>query len=471
MENSLLKIQPKHKWFTAFIILFAAIGGIIYGYDLGIIAGALLFMHKTIPMTDMQSSFVVSAVLGGGAIATLISGPLADLMGRRIMIILAAMIFLAGVGLLGFAQHYSEILIGRLTQGIGIGIITITIPLYLSESLPKHIRGRGMSVFQLLLTMGILLASLVGLYFVPTENWRAMFLSAGIPGVILLFGALFLPNTPHWLLMKKRDAQALKVLRLSRNDEQAQQELNAMQTSIHAQQNNLRALFIHLRDKQVWFPLFIVFAVASLQQLSGINSLLQFSAYLLQQAGLQSNITAMLGNTLITSINFAVTIVALFLIDRLGRKKLLSFGTAGMAMALALSGLVYFYLPFGLLKGYLLLACIAGFILTYGVGPGVVVWLVLSELLPNKIRSTGMAAALFLNSMVSSLFASVFLSLTHYIGYAGVFGLCAFFSFLYFCIAYFVLPETNNKTLEEIEGLFKQKFKLRAPILVTESSN
>jgi SP family galactose:H+ symporter-like MFS transporter len=450
-------MSKNQHWFVAFIVFFAAMGGIIYGYDLGIIAGALLFIHKSIPMTDMQSSFLVSSVLGGGAIATLISGPLADLFSRRLMIIVATLIFLAGVFLLSFAHHYSEILMGRLTQGIGIGIITITIPLYLSESLPKHIRGRGMSVFQLLLTFGILLASLVGLFYAPTENWRAMFLSAGIPGIILFIGAIFLPNSPHWLLMKKRDDQALAVLRLSRHDAQAQQELLAMQQSMKNHQNNFRSLITNLRDRKIWYPILIVFSVASLQQLSGINSFLQFSAYLLQQAGLKSNITAMLGNTVITCANFIITIVALFLIDRLGRTKLLSFGTGGMVVALIFSGLVYFYFPYGLLKGYLLLLGMTGFILTYGVGPGIVVWLVLSELLPNKVRSSGMAAALFINSMMSSIFASLFLTLTHHIGYVGVFYLCAFFSFLYFCLAYFVIPETNNKTLEEIEDMFRAK--------------
>lgn len=445
-----MTMRAQQLWLL-FIFLFAGMGGILYGYDLGIIAGALLFIQKSIPMTDMQSSFLVSAVLGGGAIATLISGPLADVFGRRAMIIAAAVIFLSGTFLLSFAYHYTEILIGRLTQGIGVGIITITIPLYLSESLPKHIRGRGMSVFQLLLTLGILLASLVSLLFAPSENWRAMFLSAGIPGLILLAGAFFLPHSPHWLLMKKRSEQALQVLRLSRDPDQAADELKAMQRLIHQQHTHFKTFLTSLRDKRIWYPLSIVFSVAALQQLSGINSLLQFSAYILQHAGLQSNITALLGSTLITSINFAVTLVAFLLIDRVGRKKLLSFGTGGMAIALLLSSFVYFYLPYSTLKGYFLLGGIAAFILTYGIGPGVVVWLVLSELLPSKIRSTGMAAALFLNSIVSSLFASLFLSLTHYIGYAGVFSTCAFFSFIYFCVAFFLIPETKNKTLEEIE--------------------
>ena len=443
-------------WFSWLMIAFAAIGGILYGYDIGIIAAALLFIHKSIPMTDIQSSLLVSAVLGGGAIATLISGPLADLFGRRAMIIASALIFLGGIFLLSFAQQYSEILVGRLTQGIGIGIITITIPLYLAESLPKHVRGRGMSIFQLLLTFGILLASLVSLYYTPTEDWRAMFLSAAVPGIVLLIGACFLPNSPHWLLLKGRDQQALSVLRLSRSEEQAQTELTAMQKLLFLHKHSIKSIFTNLTNKQYTYALCVVFTIAALQQLTGINSLLQFSAYILQQAGLKSNITAVLGSTVITAVNFFITIVALLLIDTVGRKKLLSFGTAGMTISLAFMGLIYFYLPISAFKGYLLLAGIVGFILTYGVGPGVVVWLALSELLPSKVRSTGMAIALFINSMTSSIFASLFLILTHHIGYTGVFWLCSFFSLLYFIMAYWIIPETTNKTLEEIEADFTQ---------------
>lgn len=444
--------SPQKIRFIYFLIFLAAMGGILYGYDLGIIAGALLFIHKSIPMSDMQSSFLVSSVLGGGAIATLIAGPLADLYGRRFMIILSACIFLAGIILLSFAQYYFEILTGRLIQGVGIGIITVTIPLYLAESLPKHIRGRGMSIFQLLLTAGIVLASLVGLYFTPTENWRAMFLSAGIPGCILLGGAFFLPNSPYWLHTKGLHAEALAVLRLSRSEIQAQKEFAALQNLHRAEEQlNLSGILANLCDKRFTFPLFIVFTIAALQQLTGINSILQFSAYILQKASLQSNLTAMLGNTSITMMNFIVTLLALLLIDQVGRKKLLTFGTGGMVIALVFLGIIYFYYATGILKGYLLLIGMLGFIFSYGIGPGVVIWLVLSELLPSRVRSSGMAIALFINSIVSSLFAAAFLSLTHYIGYSGVFWFCSLCSLIYFFIANNIIPETKNKSLEEIE--------------------
>lgn len=463
-------MRQGNNWFSLFVIFLAALGGILYGYDLGIIAGALLFIQQSIPMSEVQSSLLVSAVLGGGSIATLISGPLADSFGRRAMIIAAACIFLLGVLALSFAQQYSTILIGRLTQGVGIGIITLTIPLYLAESLPKEIRGRGMTVFQLLLTLGIALASIVGLYFTPTENWRAMFLSAGLPGVVLLVSVFFLPNSPHWLLAKKSEAEALRVLCLSRTPEQAKNELAAMKKLNIHRTTHLLTLFKNLWNPHYRYPLLIVFIIAALQQLTGINSILQFSAYILQQAGLESNINAMFGNLAIASVNFTVTLLALLLIDRLGRKKLLAFGTGGMGIFLVYLGCIYCYCSFGVLKGILLLTGLLGFIFTYAIGPGVVVWLLLSELLPSPVRSTGMAIALFINSLMSAIFAAFFITLVHHIGYSGVFLLCGGFSFIYFIIAYYMLPETSHKTLEEITIGWKNPIADLSPLHMAEET-
>ena len=198
----------------------------------------------------------------------------------------------------------------------------------------------------------------------------------------------------------------------------------------------------------------IVFAVAVLQQLTGVNSILQFSAVILKTSGASSNMTAMLGSTVVTAVNFGVTIIALCLIDKVGRKPLLTIGTAGCAIFLIYLGSAFYFTSAGALKGELLLGGIIGFIISYAIGPGVVVWLVLSELLPTKIRSMGMSIALFLNSMASTILASVYLPLEKLIGYAGIFFVCGFFALLYYLIAYFFIPETNAKTLEEIEQGF-----------------
>ena len=444
-------MQKNHSWFCWFMIGFAAVGGILYGYDIGIIAGAILFIRETIPMTDAQSSILVGAVLGGGAIATLISGTLADFFGRRKMIIAAALIFLFGAFLLSFAHTYAGILIGRLTQGVGVGIVTIIIPLYLAESLPADVRGRGITAFQLLLTFGILVATLVGLYFTPTENWRGMFLSTAVPGFILLIGSLLLPNSPRWLFYKGRTDKALQVLLKSREHVHAQFELEKMHTLILQEKNNAKNLWAFLCNKQYLKPILLVMVIAAVSQIMGINSILQFSAYILKHGGLSANITAMLGSTVITSVNFLFTVIAFLLIDRIGRKFLLNMGTAGCTLSLLFLSCVYYFVPLSEIKGFLLLVGLVSFIIFFAVGPGVCIWLILSELLPARVRSSGMSIALFVNSMTSTLFASSFLPLVKHIGYDGVFLVCAIAGGIYYSLSYYFVPETKDKTLEEIE--------------------
>lgn len=435
------------------IMALAGMGGVLYGYDIGVIAGALLFINKAIPMSDNQTSFLVAAVLGGGAFATLISGPLADWLGRRTMIIAASIIFLFGVFGVSFAHSYEMLLFGRLTQGIAVGMVAIAIPLYLAELLPADIRGRGVSAFQLMLTAGILLANLISLEFTLSGNWRGMFLSAAVPGLVLFVGALFLPNSPRWLCLKGQPQAALKVLELTRSKAEAALEFQAMQAVLtQSGLNQMGSLW----QRRYILPLAIVFSIAILGQLTGINSWLQFSAIILKNAGLDSNLAAMMGSSAITGLNFVVTIVAFFLIDKVGRKFLLCVGTAGVALSLFYSGSIFFLMSPGLEKGYLLLAGILGFILFFAIGPGVVVWLVLSELLPSRIRSTGMAVGLFLNSLASTMLAAVFMALVHYIGFGGVFWFCGACSLFYFLIAFLAMPEAKNKTLEQIESHFAQ---------------
>jgi len=444
----------RFRLFTLSMMIFAGIGGVLYGYDIGIITGAMLFIRQHIPMTDQQMSLLAGAVLGGGALATLITGPLSDFFGRRKMILLASVLFLIGVFLVVAAHQYWTLMLGRIVQGIGVGIVTIAVPLYIAESVPSEVRGRGVSVFQLLLTAGILLASLVGLYFTPTGNWRGMFISAAVPGAILLIGCSFLGDSPRWLAMHNQWDKALKVLRRTRTQADAEKEIDLIRESLSHRMDKKRPHH-YLWQRRFMVPLGIVLAVAVLNQLTGINSILQFSALILKQSGLKSNLADMLGSTLVTAVNFLVTLVVLSLVDKIGRRKLLTWGTAGIVISMIYTGFVYYLLPVSSLRGELLLIGIIAYILTYAMGPGVLVWLVLSELLPSRIRSTGMAIGLFLNSLTSTVLASVFLDIAHAFTFASVFWLCGGFTVIYFLIALRLIPETKGKTLEEIERIFE----------------
>jgi sugar porter (SP) family MFS transporter len=438
-----------------FVLLIAAIGGILYGADVGVISGALLFMKNDIGLDNQQISFIGSAVLGGGAFATLVTGPLADIFGRRAMIILSAILFLLGVIVVVMATSYSGILFGRLIQGIGIGIITIATPLYIAELMPSHYRGRGLATFQLMLTAGILLAGLIGIYFTNHGgNWRGMFLATLVPGVLFLLGSLFMPGSPRWLILKGRESEALAILKKTRHEDEALLEFQEMQmlTREHAQESH--SFWQLLRLKQYWKPFALVCVIAIVQQLTAINSLLQFSALLLKNSGLDSNIVAMMGATGMMALNFLSTILAILLVDKLGRKFLMIVGTLGLTCALLYTAAVLHFVATSPLQGELLMLGLFGFIIFFAIGPGAVIWMILSELLPLKIRSKGMGIGLFLNSLTSAILAAVFLPLIVHLGASMVFLICSGFTFIYFLISWKLLPETKNKTLEEIEEIF-----------------
>jgi len=449
--------EKRKKLFAMSVLIFAAVGGVLYGYDLGIIAGAMLFIRNDIDMSVDELSILVGAVFGGGAIATLITGPLADIFGRRKMIMLSALIFIAGVLLVYYATDFAEVLWGRVIQGLGVGIITIAVPLYLAESVPGKLRGVGVSVFQLLLTAGILFAALVGLYFTPTGDWRGMFLTALIPGIVMFFGCFALSDSPRYLVMKGQYDKAREVLARFRPANEVDLVLNRMKDARERHLSKGSAVVESLFQKRFIKPLFIGVGIAMLNQLIGTNAILQLSAYLLKSTGLQSNLVAMVGGTMITGLNFLVTLIAMFVVDRLPRKLLYSVGTGGLTIALICAGLTLKFLPHSPLQGHLLLTSILFFIAFYAMGPGMLVWVVLSEVMPTRIRSTGMAFALCLNSFISFGFAAIFIKLSSMMGDAGIFFICAFFGLLYFLMTSFVIPETQGKSLEEIENNFEVK--------------
>lgn len=449
--------EQRHKLFSMSVLIFAAMGGILYGYDLGIIAGAMLFIKHDIAMSIGEMSVLVGAVFGGGALATLITGPLADWVGRRRMIMVSSVVFIIGVLIVYFGQTFWDILAGRLIQGLGVGIITIAVPLYLAESVPHKLRGVGVSVFQLLLTAGILLAALVGLYYTPTGDWRGMFLTAVVPGLIMFFGCFTLTDSPRWLVMKGRYEKAKHVLQRFSTKEEAETVLARMKYMRERHLAKSHAKVESIFQKHFLKPLLIGIAIAVLNQLIGTNVLLQLSAYLLKSSGLQSNMVAMVGGTAITGLNFVVTLIAIFFVDKMSRSLLYSIGTAGLAISLIYCGFVLQLVPVSPTQGFMLLAGILAFILFYAMGPGILVWVVLGEIIPTRIRSVGMAIALCLNSFVSFGFAALFIKLSDWFSTAIVFWICGFFGVVYFLVVAFLVPKTRGKTLEEIEQHFEGK--------------
>jgi sugar porter (SP) family MFS transporter len=450
-------------------------GGSLYGYDIGIIGSALLYLDRTIRLSEAQESLVVAAVLGGGAVSSLLAGGLADWIGRKRLMLLAGALFAASVGLIVGARGFPMLFTGRALQGLSAGMIAVVIPLHLAECLPAGFRGRGTAAFQLLLTVGILAAEAVGAHYargvdaavaaagpaamLPAADaaWRAMFRSALYPALVFLAGAAFATESPRWLYARGRPEAALAALRRSRPEAEAQAEFRAMGAALAPPDPSERSSDT-LWQRRYVVPFLLACAVLGLTQATGINSILQFVVVILRKSGLPGAAAAQRA-TLVTGANVAFTLVGMLLVDRIGRKALLRIGTAGIAVSLSASAIVFRLVEAGrppAAAGDLVTGCLVLFISSFAIGPGVCVWLALSELMPTRIRSVGMGLGLLVNQGVSTGIAALFLPVVSRWGYSGIFGFWSACAVGYFAVATWLLPETKGRTLEEIEAGFRR---------------
>lgn len=464
------------RTYSALLLGISGLGGFLYGYDIGIIGAALLYLNKTIALTVGQESLVVAAVLAGGTVSSLAAGALADVIGRQRLMVAAAVLFLASVGLIVIAEGFGPLFAGRTLQGLSAGMIAMVIPLYLAEALPAAIRGRGTAAFQLALTVGILVSMAVGRHYAAgveaaTDGadpaalrmaqdaaWRGMFLSALWPGLLFLAGTLVVAESPRWLLNRGRVVEARTALGRSRPPAEADREFAEMQQALAPAAGPGSTPGGSLWQRRYIVPFLLTCTVLGLTQTTGINSILQFLVVILQQAGL-GDADAAGKATWVSAVNVAFTLVGLVLVDRIGRKALLKLGTAAIAAALAVSALVFWRiqagaLPAGPSTGLIVTGCLMLFVAGFATGPGVCVWLALSELMPTRIRSLGMGIGLLVNQGVSTAIAAMFLPVVKSQGYAVMFGFWAACTVIFFLVAAWWLPETKGKTLEQIEAEF-----------------
>jgi hypothetical protein len=361
-------------------------------------------------------------------------------------------------------------------QGVAAGFIGVVVPMYLAECLDADSRGKGAGMFQLLDFIGIAFCSVVGLavvHFIGAADdtavtsaqkslaWKTIFWSSAVPALLFFFGALGLKESPRWLYRKGRKDAALASLAANNGEEKAKEILAEMIAGDEAEAAE-KAAFAAGGDtvfqRRYMLPFFISLAVLICNQAIGFNAIQYFSIPMFMKAGL-SQTSANAANLIVWLVPIPVTALALSLVDRCGRRILLKTGTLGMTAALL--GVATMFLMIdrnvmagGSAAGWATVGCVALFVASFSVGPGVVVWLALSELMPGRIRANGMAIALFVNQMVAFAIADVFLPWQKACGYAVVFYSLAGFAFLYFLVAAFLLPETKGRSLEEIERYF-----------------
>jgi MFS transporter, SP family, solute carrier family 2 (myo-inositol transporter), member 13 len=586
---------PSKAGYNTFLLLVAGLGGLLYGIDVGIIAGAYDYMQETTysSLTAGELSFIVAAVLLGSAISTLFAGMLSDWMGRKKMMILSGALFVISIPMIALSQSYGALITGRLLQGVSGGLIGVVVPLYLAECLGAKSRGKGTGIFQWMLVFGFVVAALISLYFsrrvadvqklgdaaqliaFKETAWRSIFWVSLPPGILFVLGSLGLKESPRWLFRRGQKDAARNALLRSRSDAEAETELREMETTAAAEASKTTAggAKESLFKRKYVIPFVLACIILACNQATGINSIIGFNANIFIQSGL-SDVQAKYGNLIFVLVNFFMTMIAVMLVDRKGRKFLLSVGSAGIIVSLIIVGSLFrhteqlrvdvrqavqalvtpeqsaeivfnaekarallasqgqagealagkpvtlsviysyggfrattriarsdaaapapleisragtlpsnkvsafFSNPFGNLEvartaeltienawitpvpstqnGWMTAIFTFCFMAFFAIGPGVCVWLALSELMPTRIRSNGMSIALTLNQAVSTGIAAVFLPTVGKYGYSTMFYAFAGCTVVYFITAAFFLPETKGKTLEEIEAHFER---------------
>ena len=420
----------------------------LFGYDTGVISGAILFIRQAFSLSSTAQEIVVSSVLVGAVIGASISGFLADKYGRRIMVIVAASVFGIGAIFTALTPDVYALIAGRIVVGIAIGIASFIAPLYIAEVAPVNIRGALVSLNQLAITVGIVISYLVDFAFAPSGGWRWMLGLAVVPSLVLGIGMYFMPPSPRWLYSKGRMDKARSVLERIRMTKNVSEEMKEIRASLVCEQE---CKWSEILDPVIRPALIIGIGLAAFQQLTGINTVIYYAPTILEFAGFQSAAISILATAGIGMINVIMTIVAISLIDRVGRRPLLLIGLIGMIISLAILGTAFFLPGLSTSLGLLSVISLMLYVGSFAIGLGPVFWLMISEIYPLRVRGRAMSTATIVNWGTNLLVAITFLSLIQLIGTPGTFWLYSIIGIIAWIFVYFLVPETKGKSLEEIE--------------------
>jgi MFS transporter, SP family, sugar:H+ symporter len=436
------------------IYFFGALGGLLFGYDTGVISGALLFIPNAFKLTPFVKGAVVAGLLLGAMIGAALAGRMSDRMGRRRLIIIAAVVFTGGALLAAFAPTVTVLIVARFIIGLAVGSAALVVPLYLSEIAPTEVRGRIASLNQLMIVSGILAAFIVNAILASSQNWRLMLGLAAAPSVVLLVGMLFMPETPRYLVHAGEEDTAHDVLEDLPGDESPSERIEEIR-EVEGHEETGGGLRGLLKARWVRPALLVAVGLAVFQQFVGINTIIYYAPTTLTNVGFAKT-SAIYANLIIGVINVAMTILAIRLIDRWGRKPLLFAGIAGMVTSLLVLGISLSALPTphhpGDPAAVITLVCLATFIASFAATWGPVVWVMLPEVLPLSVRGTAMGVAVFGNWAANFLVSQTFPPLVSglgpgpvFLGYAGLGILAGVFVKMF-------VAETKGRSLEEIEA-------------------
>lgn len=468
------------KNYNRLLFSMCGLAGLLYGIDMGLIAAALPYIRVTCGFTEAQLSGIVAAVMLGCIPGAMCAAWIAEKTGRLTALKATAVVFAAAVPVICLSGgNFWAMFIGRLMQGLGCGFMGIAASLYVVESADTANRGKGTGMIQLVLTVGLVVAALIGLFatmfFGPADSetvtlaaknraWQTIFWISVAPTVVLFIGLFFLRESPRWLFLKGRMDEALEVLMLNNPPDEARRALADMEENAAAQMvktadggTKRDSVF----QRKYLIPLTLAILIPVFNQASGVNSLLNYSVVLMQRAGL-ADIAANYADTAIKVANFLFTCLAMAYVDRKGRKFLLTIGTSGLVVGLTSVGMLFLavergWLASGPLAGWLIVAAFIVFIASFAVGPGLCVWLAMTELMPLRLRAGGLMIAQFLAMGASYTLAQTFLPWSKAYGDSSVFLTLAVIAVGYFVTVVFFLPETKGRSLEEIERHFAKR--------------
>lgn len=444
------------------VVLTAAIaglGGLLFGYDTGVIAGALLFIKTDFDLGSFAQGLVVAAVPIGAVAGAAIAGPAADTYGRRLMILIAAAVFIVGALASAAAPGVEVLVIARIVIGVAIGLASAAAPVYISEVAPPESRGRLVSFFQLAVTIGILVAYLVGLAFDHVEGWRWMLGLGCVPALALAFGMLRMPQSPRWLVMHGDDFAARATLAKIRVDDPdtIDRELDEIKDSIEEKPGQ----WSELLNPVVKAALVVGVGLAILQQVTGINTVIYYAPTIVEFTGVDSSAGSILAAVGVGVINVAMTIVALRLLDRAGRRTLLMIGVSGMIISLFALGLAFEVGGGSTFGSALAIVSLMTYVASFAISLGPIFWLLNAEIYPLSVRSKAAGLGTMANWTFNFIVSLTFLLLIEALGQSGAFWFYGGVGVLTLIFCWKLVPETKGKPLEEIQAYFEARVKAR----------
>ncbi|MGC2475432.1 MAG: sugar porter family MFS transporter [Candidatus Sulfotelmatobacter sp.] len=441
--------QPNvRRGFILRISSIAALGGVLYGYDMGIIAAAAIFVKRSFGITTFVEEWVVSVVLIGAMVGAMAGGAIADRIGRRATLVWAGIVFIVGSVLAPLSPNVATLIVARTIIGIGIGFTSVTAPVYVSELAPPQSRGMLIGLYQFALTIGIALADLVGYWLATQQAWRMMFGIAAVPTVFFLAVILTVPESPRWLFAHSRPQEAESVLRSYTDALGAQRFLEDIREGLKVPMEQ--------RWSALWTPavrgaVFIAVGLTVLQQATGINTIIYYGPQIFELAGIGTHANAILATLLVAVVNVAATVVGILLVDRVGRKPLLYLGVTGMTIALfALSFAFSHGTTLGSSLGIIAIACLIGYIACFAFSLGAIAWILVSEVFPLRVRGRGVAVATLFSGISNFIISLTFLSLINAVGNAATFAIYGVLCVVTLVFVRFAVPETCGRDLESI---------------------